>query len=135
MLSDYQRLLEVSMREFERQIESEVEREFAALPDDACETPWIDEEFFPLGRAALKQLVIAARCCQRWFELEAPRWAPPLPLKRDDCVALFNGVHRGNQRSMLVGRYGIVLRGMHWDYKRALPFEVFCAQVLAPPPG
>ena len=133
MMSDYDRLLEASMRAFESAVVDQVEREFAALPDGVCETPWIDKEFFPIGRVALKQLVIRARCCQHWFGFEAPRWAPPLPLKLDDCHALFNGVHRGNQRSMLVGRYGIVLRGMAWDYKRALPFEVFCAQVLAPP--
>jgi hypothetical protein len=135
MDNNYDRILRSSMIAFERAIESEVEREFAALPDGACETPWIDEDFFPFGRVALKQLVIRARLCRHWFELEAPRWAPPLPLKRNDCVALFNGVHRGNQRSMLVGRYGVVMIGRHWNYVGALPFEVFCAQVLAPPPG
>jgi hypothetical protein len=132
MTSDYARLLEVSMREFESAVVDQVEREFANLPAGACETPWIDEDFFPMGRVALKQLVIRARLCRHWFELEAPRWAPPLPLKRSDCTALFNGVHRGNQRSMLVGRYGVVMIGRHWNYVGALPFEVFGAQVLAP---
>lgn len=133
MSQDYDRLLQAAMAEFERAIVDQVEAEFAALPNDICETPWIDEEFFPLGRVALKQLVIKALCARRWFEFEAPRWAEPLPLKRNDCHALYNGVHRGNQRSMLVGRYGVMLRGMHWDCQRAPPFEVFCAQVLSPP--
>jgi hypothetical protein len=131
MSQDYDRLLKSSMLAFERQIESEVEREFSLLPDGVCETPWIDEDFFYVGRVALQQLVIRARLAQKWFEFEAPRWAPPLPLKRADCEALLNGVHRGNQRSMLVSLYGTRLMGSAWDYQRAMPFEVFCSQVLA----
>ena len=34
----------------------------------------------------------------------------------------------------LVGNYGIMLRGMDWHYERALPFEVFTAHHLVPPP-
>jgi hypothetical protein len=133
MDNDYDRLLKSSMLAFERAIVDQVEHEFSLLPPGACETPWLDEEFFSVGRVALKQLVIKALCARRWFEFEAPRWAPPLPLKRNDCVALYNGVHRGNQRSMLVGQYGTKLRSMHWDYERAPAFENFCAQVLSPP--
>src|SRR4051812_42599345 len=73
MDNNYDRLLKSSMLAFERLIENDVQREFNLLPDGACETPWIDEEFFSVGRVALKQLVIKARCCQRWFEFEAPR--------------------------------------------------------------
>ena len=30
-------------------------------------------------------------------------------------------------------RYALQLRGMAWDYRRHLPFEVFRSTVLAPP--
>jgi hypothetical protein len=49
--------------------------------------PWIGH--FPHERATQKRVVIAALCAVRWFELEAPPWAQPLPLKAEDCYALF----------------------------------------------
>jgi hypothetical protein len=71
-----------------------------------------------------------ALCAQKWFEYEAPLWAQPLPLRLEDCQALFN---QPNRRLFPVGRYGIMLRGMDWDYRRAPPFEVHTSYQLSPP--
>jgi hypothetical protein len=139
-MSNYERLLETAMREVERSVVRQVEREFEArrkLPDDICEVPFIDGKYNPHAppgeHAALKQRVIAALRCRKWFELEAPLWAQPLPLKLDDCHALLNGPNRNDQRLTLVSRYGQELMGMAWDYQRAPRFEVYCAQLLVPP--
>jgi hypothetical protein len=139
MMSDYDRLLKAAMIEFKRGVESEVERAFelalkAMQSGEACEIPVIGDPFPPPEyRAGLKERVIAALCAREWFTHEAPKWAPPLPLKLNDCHALFNGENRGNRRFELVGQYGILLRDMGWDFQRAPPFEVFCSQVLSPP--
>ena len=131
-MAEYERLLEASMREFERQVKIKVERAFEALPDDAGELPWIGgEPFSHCNRATQKQVVTAALVARQWFTHEAPEWAQPLPLKAEDCYALFNGPHRGNRRSRLVGEYGLMLRGSWWDTACVPPFEVFCAHALA----
>ena len=133
-MSDYQRLLEASLRELERVVVHQVESEFEALPDNDSELPWIGgEPFCYCERATQKNVVIAALLARKWFESEAPRWAQPLPLKFEDCIALFNGPHRGNFRSRMVGEYGIVLRSMRWNLQRIPKFEVFCSQMLSPP--
>jgi hypothetical protein len=128
-MDDYDRLLKNSMQEFERKVEREVDELFEAaraLPDGACEVPWIGGTYFPHAPreelAPLKQRVVRARCAQHWFEFEAPRWAQPLPLRLKDCRALYN---QPNRRLMPVGKYGEVLRAMDWHYERASPFEVF----------
>ena len=109
----------------------QVERALAGLPDNPdAPLPWIGH--FPHERTTQKRVVIAALCAVRWFELEAPPWAQPLPLKAEDGYALFNGSHQGNRRSHLRGEYGLMLRGMWWDVARAPPFEVFCADALSP---
>ena len=123
---DYDRFLATCMRETERGVVALVERAFETVPDDATELPWIG--YFPHNRTTQKQVVAQALRCARWFECEAPRWAPPLPLKLDDCHALLNV---GSRRHALVAKYGIELRAMWWDYKLARPFEVFCAGVLS----
>jgi hypothetical protein len=131
----YDELLKISMAEFERSIEHQVARVFDALPNDTRETPWTGEEFFPCQRADLKRRAIRALCAQKWFTHEAPAWAQPLPLRFEDCIALFNGVNQGNRRPRLVGEYGIALRAMGWNLQHAVPFEVFCAHALVPPPS
>jgi hypothetical protein len=121
------------MGEFERVVESQVEREFARAfkalqAGEACEIPIIGDPFPPPQyRDGLKERAAWALRARKWFEFEAPLWAQPLPLKRDDCHALFN---QPNRRLRPVGQYGIALRSMGWEYKRAIPFERYCAQVL-----
>ena len=145
-IADYDRLLETCVREFQRVIERVVEREFEAarvLPDDVVEVPWIGG--WPHGPpgtynphaprdelAALKQRVIRALCAQRWFEEEAPKWAQPLPLRFDECVALFNGPNAGKRRPGLVGEYGQYLGWMGWKLQHAQRFEEFCAYKISP---
>jgi hypothetical protein len=131
------KLTAISEQEFEAGVRRLVEREFAAvqaLPSDVAEAPFTGDRFNPHDVTAVtahKQRAIRALLAQRWFEDEVPRsWGLSLPLKMNDCQALFNGRHQGQQRSWLVGQYGIHLRGAGWDLRYAVPFEVFCAQAL-----
>src|SRR4051812_28003736 len=126
-MNAYEQLLQVSMAAFERQIMGQVdltfERAFKALQSGAeIEIPIIGGEWpppeYPAERAKLKSRALKALCAREWFTHEAPKWAEPLPLKLVDCHALFNGEHRNNRRSRLVGEYGIQLRGMGWDLTR-----------------
>jgi hypothetical protein len=135
------RLTEACLRELENLVRGEVERMFEArrkLPDETTEVPVIGGEYDPHApreqHADLVGSVCRALVAKSWFEHEAPRWAQPLPLKFDDCIALFNGPNRGNRRLHLVGEYGKHLRGMDWEIQRAQPFELFCAYQLLPPP-
>jgi hypothetical protein len=134
---DYDRLLKISMAEFERKVTREVEELFEAaraLPDEVCEIPFIGGTYSPHALreelVPLKQRVIRALCCQHWFEFEAPRWAQPLPLRQKDCWALYN---LPNCRRTPVGQYSEALRSLGWHYRRAPPFEVFYSQLQAPP--
>jgi hypothetical protein len=131
--SDYDRLLETVMREFEREVEQVVERKFAHVfaalqAGEEVEIPVIrrPEEYWE--RDDLQARVVRALCCRKWFEFEGPRWAQPLPLKEDDCIALFNLPEPRWGRHWLVGEYGRHLRRLGWHYQRAIPFEKFCAQ-------
>jgi hypothetical protein len=139
--------MDIAEDAFERMIERMVEREFnnlRALPDAVCEVPFIGGPPFdhygqfnphlpPEQHADLRQRVLRALRARRWFEFEAPPWAQPLPLKLEDCYALFNDPpHRGKIRPALVGEYGICLRGMDWRLEYAPPFEEFCAEQLSP---
>ena len=129
-MSDYAKLLETSMREFERGVEQQVERAFEAVrPGD--EVPIIGGEWPPPEyRGDLKQRVAQALRARKWFELEAPKWAQPLPLSFEDCLARFNGPNRNSQRGWLVGEYGKLMRGRQWEFQHAPPFEEFCAGML-----
>src|SRR6516164_1917658 len=88
--SDYDRILATAMGEFERVVESQVEREFARAfkalqAGEACEIPIIGDPFPPPQyRDGLKERAAWALRARKWFEFEAPLWAQPLPLKRDD---------------------------------------------------
>src|SRR5262245_58779710 len=99
-----------SAHEFEAEAKRLVEREFkralrALQAGEECEIPiiggvWPPEQY----RGDLQQRAIRALCAQKWCEDEIPRsWRLTLPLKMDDCTALFNGVHRGQRRARLVG--------------------------------
>jgi len=138
VLDDYDRLLKISMQEFKRKVEPEVDEVFEAaraLPGDVCEIPWIGGTYRPHAPAEelvpLKQRVVRARCARHWFEWEAPRWAQPLPLRVKDYRALYGQPHR--PRFAPVAHYAESLRGLDWYYQRAYPFEDFCAQLVAPP--
>jgi hypothetical protein len=129
------RLMDVAEKEFERIIQRLVEQKFAAIRGQInIKTPWIDDPYYPEQHDDLQKLVLQALRCRRWFEGEAPPWALPLPLSFEDCVARFHIPHRGSQRGRLVGEYGKLLRGKNWEWKHALPFEEFCAQMLVPSP-
>jgi hypothetical protein len=148
-MNDYDRLLnsptlsrlqELSAQEFEAAVKRLVAHEFEiARQNGAREAPVTGEEIYydapPEHHIQLEQRAVRAILAKKWFaECEAPPWALALgglPLKRADCEALLNGIHQGNQRSMLVSLYGTRLMGAGWDYRRAMPFEVFCSQVLA----
>jgi hypothetical protein len=136
-MSDYDRLLETAMREFERKVVSLVEQKFELVAKrmqsgEECEIPIIGGKFPPPEyRIDQKQRVMRALRAQKWFEYEAPLWAQPLPLRLEDCFALFN---QPNRRLCPVGKYGILLREMDWNYRLAKPFEVFTAYELSPPP-
>jgi hypothetical protein len=137
-MSDYARLLEVSMCEFERGVEQQVKRAFEAaraLPGDVAQVPFIGGEYDPHApreqHSNLIRKVCRALCCQKWFEFEAPKWAQPLPLSAEDCYGRWQGPNRGSQRHYLVGQYGLRLRGTGWERRNVPPFEVHCAQMLA----
>jgi hypothetical protein len=124
---------DMSADAFERLARRQVERAFEGLPDDARELPYIGGwPFIHCERVEQKQLAVAALCCTRWFELEAPPWAQPLPLTAEACRELFNGPHQTNRRSRLRGEYGLHARELDWVVERMTPFEVFCSQLLSP---
>jgi hypothetical protein len=130
-MDDYDRVLETVLREYQREIATPVEREFARLrelPDGVGKLPWIGGEYYREQHAEQMQRVTAALGAKCWFEYEASLWAQPLPLKLEDCHKLFN---QPNRRLWPVGRYGIELRGMGWDYRRAPP-RSSAANELAP---
>jgi len=56
--------------------------------------------------------VIRALCAQRQFELTAPDWARPLPLREDEIVMLLKDA---DSRVRSVGRYGLLLRSTDWE--------------------
>ena len=122
--------MEVSFRDisadaFERLVRRQVDRAFETVPDDPdAPLPWIGH--FPHDRAVQKQVVVAALCCVRWAETELPPWMLPLPLRVEDCIALFNGPHQGNRRASLRGNYGLHARTMWWNTANMQPFEIFC---------
>jgi hypothetical protein len=146
------RLTEICEAEFEREVERLVERsrpgferEIAAVFEAArtqpcvlCEIPIVGavQGFVYSPHASqhrdLEKLIVQAMCARKWFEFEAPPWAQPLPLSEEDCVACFNC--GGDRRAALVGHYARTLRGMHWAYKLAPPFELHCAYSLVAPP-
>jgi hypothetical protein len=136
--SDYDRLLATVMREFEREVEQMVAGKYAqvfaalrageeveipviggALPPPEYRTPEYYDE--------LQAEIIQALRSQKWFTFEAPAWAQPLPLRREDCEALGDTPDRWG-RDWLRGEYGQHLRSLSWHYERAIPFEKFCAQ-------
>jgi hypothetical protein len=134
-MSDYDRLLETAMREFERQVVSLVEREFEHIAErmetGVCQIPVIGGEFPPPDRRdGLQARVRRALCARRWFEFEAAPWAQPLPVSASEISALFN---RPNRRLYPVADYGLMLREMSWRYQHAMPFEEFTAQYLEEP--
>ena len=135
-LENYDRVLQTALREIQSTIERRVELAFAGLPDDPdAPLPWIGH--WPSERAVQKRVVVAALTCRQWAKFELPRWAPELPLKLEDCQALWNtGDQRFTlvgKRLALVGRYAVHLREFWWDLGNVRPFEVFCAGALSPP--
>jgi hypothetical protein len=133
-MDSYERLLEVSMREFERSVVSQVELAFAALPNKVCPLPFIDGTFNPHAceeHADQKQRVIRALCCRQRFEFEASKRCQPLPLCEKERV-LFNN---SNDRQLWVtANYAMTLQSMDWRYERAPSFFDFIMQ-SAPPRG
>ena len=55
---------------------------------------------------------VRALCTRKWHEFEAPRWAQPLPLTEDDCIALYNLPEPPWGRNWLVAEYGRHLRAL-----------------------
>src|SRR5262245_19303128 len=134
--------LETCLREFKSEVEQTVERNFARVLEalqagEDVKIPVIDDEFLPPERrtqeyfSKLEQLVVRALVAKKWFEFEAPRWAQPLPLSEDDCIALIN---QPNRRLYAVARYGRYLRALRWHLERVEPFEIFSSHELAAGP-
>src|SRR4051794_13178346 len=125
-MDSYERLLEVSMREFERQIVRQVELAFAGLPDEVCSLPYIDGKYDPRAPAAKhveqKQRVIRALCCRHRFEFDSPRRCWPLPLCEDERVE-YN--RTGDHQLGITANYGMTLQGLDWHYERAPSFFTF----------
>ena len=92
-------------------VERAFERVPADTPVDDQILPWIGSWPYICTRAEQKQLVVAALPQGSGSSIEAAPVGAALPLKAEDCWALFNGPHQGNRRSSLVGRYGQMLRG------------------------
>jgi hypothetical protein len=143
--SAYDRILAANLRDYEREIARTVERKFTRMLEaiqagEEVEIPVIDEELAPPEYRTpeyydeLQATAVRACVCRKWFEYESPRWAWPLPLTREDCLARCNTPEaRPHSRAHLVGQYGLLLREFRWHYERAKPFEVFCADRLRPP--
>jgi hypothetical protein len=135
MATDYERLLKNCLVEYKREIAQTVARRFPSILEafqageielpiiGRPETYWKPEDWQGLMSRAL--------CAQKWFEFEGPKWAQPLPLTWDDCIARYQDAQRG--REYLTGQYGLRLRAHDWYYERAPKFEVFCADQLRPP--
>jgi hypothetical protein len=134
MDNGYDRLLKAAMIEFERAAVQQAERAFAALPDEVCKVPFIDEEYDPRAspeqHTEQKQRVIRALCCRLRFELDSPKRCQPLPLCEDERVA-FN--RTGDPQLGIAANYGMTLQGLDWHYERAPSFFDFIMQ-SAPPP-
>jgi hypothetical protein len=135
-MDDYNRLLETFLAEYQVEVERRVGHEFARVlaameAGETCEVPVIGGPFPPEEyRDGLKERVVKALCCRKWFSFEVGQWAPPLPLRLVDCQRYFNPPFEPWGRHCLVGQYGVLLRGMGWEYHRAPPWEMFCAQEL-----
>jgi hypothetical protein len=135
-MDDYNRILETCLREYQVEVERRAGHELALVlaamaAGETCEVPIIGGPFPPEEhRAGLKAWMVKALCCQKWAEFEIGRWAPPLPLRLVDCQRYFNPPFELYGRHWLLGRYGLLLRGMLWDYHRAPPWELFCAEEL-----
>jgi hypothetical protein len=127
-------LMEVCRREFERQVAQafEIARN---QPIVSCEIPIIGSlrayEYSPHApwqqTYVLERFAVKALLAQKWFEDEAPKWAQPLPLTEEDCVAL---LQTRDRRPNLRGKYGQLLRELQWELTYVTLFEVFCAGVL-----
>jgi hypothetical protein len=141
MANDYDRLLKTCLAEFEALIASKVEAEFAArrkLSAETCEVPFIGGTYSPHApaeqHAGLIRLVVRALCARKWFELEAGQWAQPLPLSEDEAEARLNTFGEHHRRCEMVAHYAAHLRGISWDYQRAVSFEQFAAAWFVPAP-
>jgi|SRR5262245_26256134 len=144
---NYQRLLESCLREFEREVEQTVAREFVRMHEalragEECEIPVIGGEWPPESyRTAeyfseLQQRVVRALIARKWAEFELPRWALPLPLREEECIELINSPESWTQRwgrSWLRVEYSRHLRSLGWHLENVRPFEKFCAEKLRPP--
>jgi hypothetical protein len=141
--SDYDRLLATALREYERKVRSLMLPKLvavlaAAQPGD--EVPFIGDKIqspkyddYQEYRDGLPERVIRAVIAQKWFEFEAPLWAQPLLLKREECTAVFSSFDEPPLgRRNLVARYSLDLRSSGWDIKWAQPFEQFCAGIMRP---
>lgn len=133
-IAEYDHMLEISMREFERGVMRLVEQAFEAARASAgaaCKMPFTGERYERDQHERLLQQEVRALCARHWHGFEAPRWAQPLPLSEKDCTA---GSNSCNQRDRLLAGYGLLLRSHRWhlDNKPRLQFEVFCAEQLMP---
>jgi hypothetical protein len=128
------RLLQACTSEFEQQVADMFEAR-RNQPITLCEIPIIGSirghEYSPHAPRqqtyVLERLAVKALLAQKWFEDEAPKWAQPLPLTEEDCVAL---LQTRDRRPNLRGNYGRLLRELQWEYRNAKPFELFCAGKL-----
>jgi hypothetical protein len=115
---------------FERAIKRTVERVFAIAKErGVCETPVTGDEWgsdlSPERYAELMARAVKAVLARKWFEDEAPKWACPLPVSRDEITALLNGVHQGKHRPRMRSQYGEYLRARGWRLEHVTPFELY----------
>src|SRR5262245_26121693 len=109
-MDDYNRLVETVLREYQREVEHRVGHELALAlaamaAGETVEIPVIGGKWPPQEhRGGLQERVVRALCCQKWVGFEVGRWAPPLPLRWEDCVKLFNPPYQPYERLGLFGQ-------------------------------
>jgi hypothetical protein len=144
---DYNRLREACELELERicqtEFENGIERHVNAVFDAAREFPGADDffttAFLPIpvigepgfwagfDTPELRQLVVAALIAREKFRETAPVWAPPLPLRYEDCEALQDD---DDPRLNLVGFFGASLRLADFDCAAHPCFHVFSSGMM-----
>ena len=145
---DYDRLRVACERELEqlcqREFETYARHYVDTLFDTAAKFPGADNffttSFLPLPVIGephfwagfeppeLRQLVAAALVARERFRETAPIWAPPLPLREDECEVLRDA---DDPRLNLVGFYGASSRSVNFDYEAHPRFPAFASGLMA----
>jgi hypothetical protein len=117
-------------REFERVVHAAF-KDWQRRGHPYDDVPFIGEPHYTHGGAFtdLQQQVRAALLARERFRLDAPSWAPTLPLRTEDCMAMQQSFIN---RIKLVGIYAITWRNVEWREQHP-QFADFCRGAFGGP--